>query len=109
MSLDDLDALARIDPHGARGALAAFPAQCRTAQTLTASPPFTGRRPRIVVVAGMGGSASGGDLLAACAADLDIPPPGRQPHDGRRRLARRVHGHPRVAQGDAAVGWPPGA
>jgi len=92
MSLDDLDALARIDPHGARRALAAFPAQCRTAQTLTASPPFTGRRPRIVVVAGMGGSASGGDLLAACAADLDVPV-----------LVHRGYGLPGVAESDALV------
>jgi glucose/mannose-6-phosphate isomerase len=31
-------------------------------------------RPRLIVVAGMGGSAAGGDLLAACAAEqLDVP------------------------------------
>jgi glucose/mannose-6-phosphate isomerase len=92
VSLDDLRTLAQIDPHDARRALGAFPAQCRTAHTLTATPPFTGHRPRIVVVAGMGGSASGGDLLAACAADIDIP-----------ILVHRGYGLPRVAGSDALV------
>src|SRR5439155_1429086 len=37
-------------------------------------PPPTFPRPRLVVVAGMGGSASSGDLLAGCAAErLDVP------------------------------------
>ena len=69
MNLDDLEALAQIDPHDARRALVEFPAQCRRARTLRAIPPLGIGTPRVVVVAGMGGSAVGGDLLAACAAD----------------------------------------
>jgi glucose/mannose-6-phosphate isomerase len=74
VNLDDLRALARVDPHDARGALTGFADQCRRARTLVASPPLNTRRPRVIVVAGMGGSAAGGDLLAACAADtVDLP------------------------------------
>ena len=74
MSLDDLRAVAQADPHEARRVLAGFPAQCRTARTLAATPALTVRRPRVVVVAGMGGSAAGGDLVAACATDVvDVP------------------------------------
>jgi glucose/mannose-6-phosphate isomerase len=74
LRLDDPAALARIDAHNMRGVLAAFPAQCRDAVGLGLAPPVALRRPRAVIVAGMGGSAAGGDLLAACAAErLDIP------------------------------------
>jgi glucose/mannose-6-phosphate isomerase len=74
MNLDDVAAIARIDVHGAREALAGFPAQCRTAAELRPHGAVAGKRPALVVVAGMGGSAAGGDLLAACAADhLDVP------------------------------------
>ncbi|MBI4611349.1 MAG: bifunctional phosphoglucose/phosphomannose isomerase [Candidatus Rokubacteria bacterium] len=54
--------------------LADFPSQCRQAATLTPSPPL-GRRPfRHVMVAGMGGSAIAGDLVAALATDrLPVP------------------------------------
>lgn len=39
-----------------------------------ASPALVVERPRVVVVAGMGGSAASGDMLAACAAaGLDVP------------------------------------
>jgi glucose/mannose-6-phosphate isomerase len=73
-ALDDPAALARLDPHGARTVLADFPAQCRRARRLTSEPPFRAARPRVVVVTGMGGSAAGGDLLAACAAEtVDVP------------------------------------
>lgn len=72
--LDDLSALARLDPYNARTALAEFPAQCRRARTLTSEPPLRAARPRVVVVAGMGGSAASGDLLAAYAAEsVDVP------------------------------------
>jgi glucose/mannose-6-phosphate isomerase len=72
--LDDAAALARLDPHNARRVLAEFPAQCRRACTLRSEPPLRVARPRVVVVAGMGGSAAGGDLLAACAAEtVDLP------------------------------------
>jgi glucose/mannose-6-phosphate isomerase len=72
--LDDRRTLERLDPHDARKVLADFPAQCRRACTLTSEPPFRGARPRVVVMAGMGGSAASGDLLAAYAAEtVDVP------------------------------------
>jgi glucose/mannose-6-phosphate isomerase len=74
MTLDDSARLAELDAHGTRAVLAAFPTQCREALALQPAPALTLRRPRLVVVAAMGGSAAGGDLLAACAADhLDVP------------------------------------
>ena len=74
MTLDDRHLFERADPHGVREILRAFPAQCREALALAAEPPLTVERPALVVVAGMGGSAAGGDLLAACAAQrLDVP------------------------------------
>jgi glucose/mannose-6-phosphate isomerase len=74
MTLDDAAALARIDAHDTRAALTQFPAQCRAAVGLALSASGALSRPRAVIVAGMGGSAAGGDLLAACAADrLDVP------------------------------------
>jgi glucose/mannose-6-phosphate isomerase len=74
MILDDRAALERLDPHDARGALVAFPRQCRAATELRAEPAVSVKRPRLVVVAGMGGSAAGGDLLATCATDrLEVP------------------------------------
>lgn len=93
MNLDDLRALARVDPHDARRVLAEFPAQCRRARTLSATPALAVRRPRVVIVAGMGGSAAGGDLLAACASDVvDVP-----------ILVHRGYGLPAVAGPDALV------
>jgi glucose/mannose-6-phosphate isomerase len=72
--LDDPAALARLDPHGARNVLAGFPEQCRRACTLASEPALRVARPQVIVVAGMGGSAAGGDLLAACAAEtVDVP------------------------------------
>src|SRR3989441_6980264 len=74
VTLDDPAAIARGDAHRTREVLAAFPAQCREAVGLRPEPggPFV--RPRAVIVAGMGGSAAGADLLAACAAErLDVP------------------------------------
>lgn len=74
MILDDLAGLARLDEHRVRDVLSAFPEQCREALALRMTPVPTLSTPRSVVVAGMGGSAAGGDLLAACAADhLRIP------------------------------------
>jgi glucose/mannose-6-phosphate isomerase len=72
--LDDLERLAAADPFDVRGILAEFPQQCRQARTLRAAPAAPPERPRLVVIAGMGGSAAGGDLLATCAAEaLDVP------------------------------------
>lgn len=74
MTLDNTAALARIDSHNTRAVLQDFPKQCRSAATL---PLVTSRplaRPRAVIVAGMGGSAAGGDVLSACAAErVDVP------------------------------------
>src|SRR5207237_2082944 len=93
VKLDDLRALAQVDPHDARSVLAGFPAQCRAARTLGATPPLTIPRPRVVVVAGMGGSAAGGDLLAACGVDsVDVP-----------ILVHRGYGLPALAGPDALV------
>ncbi len=91
--LDDPAALARLDPNGARTVLAEFPAQCRRACTLASEPSLRAPRPRVVVVAGMGGSAAGGDLLAACAAEtVDVP-----------ILVHRDYGLPAVADPQAVV------
>jgi glucose/mannose-6-phosphate isomerase len=74
MILDDLHLLERVDRHDTRRILANFPEHCRQGHALLAIPAPTNGRPRLVVVAGMGGSAAGGDLVAACAADtLDVP------------------------------------
>jgi glucose/mannose-6-phosphate isomerase len=74
VKLDDPRALAQVDRYGARAVLADFPAQCRMARTLAPAPRLPARRPRVVVIAGMGGSAAGGDLLAACGSDtVDVP------------------------------------
>jgi glucose/mannose-6-phosphate isomerase len=72
--LDDPEAIGRLDPHGAREALERFPDQCRAALGLALVPARRLPVPSLVVVAGMGGSAAGGDLLAACLADrLPVP------------------------------------
>ncbi|MBI3628600.1 MAG: bifunctional phosphoglucose/phosphomannose isomerase [Candidatus Rokubacteria bacterium] len=72
--LDDLDAIERLDPHAAREVLRRFPDQCREGLGLHPSPPVRLALPRLVVVAGMGGSAASGDLLATCLADrLSVP------------------------------------
>jgi glucose/mannose-6-phosphate isomerase len=74
LRLDEPAALARVDAHGVGEMLRGFPAQCRTAAGLRPVPATPLARPRTVIVAGMGGSAAGGDLLVACAAErLDIP------------------------------------
>jgi glucose/mannose-6-phosphate isomerase len=92
----DLDARSVIDardPHGVRDVLAGFGRQCRDAVTLGVSPALRGGRPRVVVVAAMGGSAASGDVLAAAAADrLDVP-----------ILVHRDYGLPAAAAGDALV------
>ncbi len=74
LALDDLLLLERVDRHDTRGVLADFPAQCRRASRFRLEPPLSSGRPRVVVVAGMGGSAASGDFLAATAAEsLDVP------------------------------------
>ena len=93
MILDDIDAIQRIDRHDARGVLAGFPAQCRRARELRASPAVAVARPRVVVMVGMGGSAAGADLLAACAAEtIEVPV-----------LVHRGYGLPATAGREALV------
>jgi len=73
-ALDDPAVRSRLDPQGMAGVLSRFPAQCREAQALRPVPDVPVGPPRLVVVAGMGGSAAGGDLLSACAGDrLRVP------------------------------------
>ena len=90
--LDDLGAIAAVDPHGARDVLAGFPAQCRAAAAIaTPAPPL--KRPRVVVIAGMGGSAAAGDLVAACAGErLEVPV-----------VVHRGYGLPSIAWDDTLV------
>lgn len=93
MTLDDPALLERTDPHRARDVLAAFPAQCRAARDLRATPPPSLRRPKVVVLVGMGGSAAGAELIAACAAErLDVP-----------IVVHRGYGLPPTADKDALV------
>ena len=74
MTLDDPVLHERTDPHRVREALAAFPAQCRAALVLSATPALSLPRPTLVVLVGMGGSAAGAELIAGCAAErLDVP------------------------------------
>src|SRR5881296_1470770 len=74
MTLDDPGTFQRADPHRVAEILAAFPAQCREAQALRCEPPVPRERPSLVIIAGMGGSAAGADLLAAsCLEQLDVP------------------------------------
>lgn len=74
MSLDDARLFEERDPHRVRDVLAGFARQCREALTLEAEPRAALPRPALVLLAGMGGSAAGADLLAACADErLDVP------------------------------------
>ena len=74
MSLDDPRVFAEGDPHRVAEILAAFPAQCREALTLRSEPPLPRRRPALVIIAGMGGSAASADLVAAAGVEqLDVP------------------------------------
>ena len=74
MTLDDLALIERVDPSRTRDVLAAFPTQCRAALALRVTPPLSGPRPGLVILAGMGGSAAGADLIAACATEhVDVP------------------------------------
>jgi glucose/mannose-6-phosphate isomerase len=93
MRLDDLALIERADPSRTRDVLSAFPAQCRAALALRATPPLAIRRPGLVVLAGMGGSAAGAELITACAAEhLDVP-----------ILVHRGYGLPASAGKDALV------
>ncbi len=74
--LDDPSLYPKLDPTNLRHRLRDFPDQCRTAwaeaSAFSLPPSYAGARR--VVVAGMGGSAIGGDLLADLASLEDSPP-----------------------------------
>ena len=93
MNLDDPRAVQQGDPHRVAEILSAFPAQCRAAQALRSEPPLPRLRPSLIIIAGMGGSASGADLLAASGLPrLDVP-----------ILVHRGYGLPLTAGKDALV------
>lgn len=72
--LDSPKAISRLDSHGMRKALSEFPSQCRDARRLASVPVLSPAKIQQVVVSGMGGSAAGGDLLAAISRDrLPLP------------------------------------
>jgi len=72
--LDSPKAIARLDPHGMGKVLSDFPSQCREARRLAPAPALAQVKIQQVVVSGMGGSAAGGDLLAAISRDrLPVP------------------------------------
>jgi glucose/mannose-6-phosphate isomerase len=91
--LDDLAAIAGLDAHGVRDVLVAFPEQCRAALGLQARPVPPPAALSGIIVAGMGGSAAGGDLLAACAAERVRVP----------IVVHRGYGLPTTAGDDALV------
>lgn len=95
MNLDDRAFVEAADPHHVADVLAAFARHCREGARLAPAPPLpsTVKRPGLVVVAGMGGSAAGGDLVAACAAE-QLPTP---------VLVHRGYGLPAAVGGDALL------
>ncbi len=93
MTLDDVRVIERIDRHETRRVLAGFPEQCFRARTLRAASATAVGRPRVIVMVGMGGSAAGADVLAACAAEtVDVP-----------LLVHRGYGLPAAAGREALV------
>jgi glucose/mannose-6-phosphate isomerase len=71
VDLDDLGALRRFDPGDMLGRIAELPQQCRDAWALAQAfdLPAEYRAAKQVVIAGMGGSAIGGALVAGLVAD----------------------------------------
>jgi glucose/mannose-6-phosphate isomerase len=76
INLDDVNALQELDREGMLGHVAALPQQCRDAWTSIRSLelPSGYMQVKKVVIAGMGGSAIGGDLAAAVAAGSSVVP-----------------------------------
>lgn len=67
IDLNSRDVLKELDPKGMLELIEGFPAQCREALGIGAAttPPTLSNRPGIVALAGMGGSAAGGDFVKA--------------------------------------------
>ncbi len=76
MNLDDLRQIREIDSEGMLEHVAALPRQCRAAWQMTRhlELPAAVRQAKQVVIAGMGGSAIGGDLATAVAAGRSSVP-----------------------------------
>ncbi|MGQ9585754.1 MAG: bifunctional phosphoglucose/phosphomannose isomerase [Anaerolineae bacterium] len=76
MNLDDVAGMQRLDPEGMLEHIRELPAQCRTAWKDLAGwqLPEGHRSAKALVVAGMGGSAIGGDLLRTWAEPLSPVP-----------------------------------
>ena len=76
MELDDSEVYRRLDRGGMGALIEGLPAQCRSAweQGLAFPLPDRYRKPRRVVLAGMGGSAIGGELASALQASEGSPP-----------------------------------
>jgi len=67
INLNDRAALTELDPSGMLTLIEAFPQQCREAFDIArqVEPPKTENLPGVVALAGMGGSAAGGDFVKA--------------------------------------------
>jgi glucose/mannose-6-phosphate isomerase len=64
-SLDDIEAIKRIDSHDMLGTIGNFPDQIEEAIEITKGIKIEDFSPRQIVIAGVGGSAIGGDILAS--------------------------------------------
>lgn len=67
MDLNSRDVMKELDPKGMLELIEGFPAQCREALGIGSAtqPPTLANRPAVVALAGMGGSAAGGDFVKA--------------------------------------------
>ncbi|MGQ9599975.1 MAG: bifunctional phosphoglucose/phosphomannose isomerase [Anaerolineae bacterium] len=76
IDLDDITGLGALDTQGMLAHVASFPRQCRDAWAMVRpwQAPKLYRSVDQIVIAGMGGSAIGGDLAAAVAADRSSRP-----------------------------------
>jgi glucose/mannose-6-phosphate isomerase len=96
MNLDDLDHFKRLDTQDMIGRINDLPDQLARAWALGLEmplPKLAAARPSSVVIAGLGGSAIGGDLLAAwCEARIQVPV-----------IIHRDYGLPAFARDEAAL------
>ncbi|MFQ6058425.1 MAG: bifunctional phosphoglucose/phosphomannose isomerase [Anaerolineae bacterium] len=76
INLDDLDIFKKLDPHEMLARIAELPRQCRDAWANVQALDLPGNYARVdgIVIAGMGGSAIGGDLVR-CLAEPECPVP----------------------------------
>jgi len=76
INLDDRSVVTELDPKGMLKLTEDFPKQCREAFDIAneVKTPLLERRPGVIVVTGMGGSASGGDFVKALFDDQGAVP-----------------------------------